>query len=94
MQTTQTKPAPSNSAVLAQPATAPAYWLYVIDWRTRAVDIIAECRTLPECMHAKRLHSQGLSKVELSDFAAYKSYGTAAVTDPMLVANQPFRIKE
>ena len=67
------------------------FWVYAIDWRTMAIEIIREHGTKSEAEIAEAKYMAIMPKAELDDFVAFKTLNTTTVSNEMQVAVEEFK---
>lgn len=66
------------------------FWLYQIDWRSLAVEVIAECKNNAEAIAKHEHHIASLSRDQLLDHINYKTVATTPVSAEMEACREQF----
>ena len=66
------------------------FWLYQIDWRSLAVEVLAECNTEREAIAKHEHHIASLSKEQLLETVNYKTVARTPVSAEMEASREQF----
>lgn len=67
------------------------FWVYAIDWRSMAIEIIGEYGTGEQAEIAKARYMMIMPKAELDDFVAFKTLNVTPVSNEMRAAVEQFK---
>lgn len=67
------------------------FWVYAIDWRSMAIEIISEHGSEREAEIAHAKYMAIMPKAELDDFVAFKTLNTTPVSNDMRAAVEQFK---
>lgn len=67
------------------------FWVYAIDWRSMAIEIIAECKSERAAKVAMQLHIDEMTDAERADMVEFKTVATTTVSAEMLAAVEQFK---
>ena len=59
------------------------FWIYCIDWRSRSVEVIAQCNTEREADIAYDKHIADMTKEERLDMVNFKTLAKTPASDEM-----------
>lgn len=66
-------------------------WVYIIDWRSLAIDVIAECKSEHDAELAHKRYRESLTDDQLIDVTQFKTIAATPVSPEMEAAVQQFK---
>lgn len=67
------------------------FWVYAIDWRSMAIEIIAECASERKAIAAQEQYVAGLTKSQLMEMVSFKTIARTPASDDMQAAVEQFK---